>query len=377
MPAARVWVLVDDRPGSTSQSLALAAAVGLPFEVKTLAFGPLAALHNRVLDRRGGSLLGLRRARSSPLAPPWPELVIAAGRRTAPVAQWIRRASGGLTRLVQLGRKGADDAGRFDLCVTPAYGRVHPHPNRIVIRAPLHAVSSERIRAACAEWEPRFARLRPPRVGALVGGRSGQYWMDAAIAARLARDLRGFAEARGASLIVSTSRRTGATATRALQRVLPPGTYLHCWRAGELSNPYLALLGLCDELVVTADSESMLAEAAASGRPVHIYPLPERASFPGLRLLRGSIERRAGLEPGARSARLRALAARAIERGFVRPARDLSELHDELRSRGLAVRFGEERRAQAVRPIRELETVAARVRQLVLPGSANPSESAF
>ena len=47
-----------------------------------------------------------RSAGSAPLAPPWPDVLIASGRRSAPVARWIRRQSGGRTRLVQLGRPG-------------------------------------------------------------------------------------------------------------------------------------------------------------------------------------------------------------------------------------------------------------------------------
>ncbi len=369
----RVWVLVDDRPGSTSQSLGLAEALGLPFAVKRLAFGPFARLHNRVLDRRGGSLSGLRRAESSPLEAPWPDLVIAAGRRTAPVAQWIRRAAGGGPRLVQLGRKGGDDAGRFDLCITPAYGRVHPHPNRVVVRAPLHALKRERLAAAAARLEPRLAAQPAPRIGALVGGRSGQYWMDARVARELGRDLAGFAARRGASLLVTTSRRTGGAATRALRDALPASAYLHVWRPDDPDDVYAAILGLGQEIVATADSESMLSEALASERPLHIYPLPERASFAWLGLLREAVARRAGPRPQARARGLRGLASRSIERGFVRPTRDLAQLHDELVERGLAVRFGDPWPARPARPIAELERVAERVRRLLEPEGATHS----
>ena len=122
------WVLVDDRPGNSTQSIGLADGLGWPYQIKKLCLRPLARLHNRLL---GASRAGVDRARSSPLEPPWPELVIAAGRRTAPVALWIREQSAGRTRLVQLGRNGADLAELFDLAVTPAYCRLFPHPNRI------------------------------------------------------------------------------------------------------------------------------------------------------------------------------------------------------------------------------------------------------
>ena len=107
-----VWVLEDDKLGHTMQSVALATALGWRYTRKTLRFNSLNRLSNLLL---GAGLLSLDKSRSTPLLPPWPGLVIATGRRTAPVARWIRRQSGGRTRLVQLGRKGADRADHFDL----------------------------------------------------------------------------------------------------------------------------------------------------------------------------------------------------------------------------------------------------------------------
>ena len=42
---------------------------------------------------------------------------------------------------------------------------------------------------------------------------------------------------------------------------------------GNGDNPYFAYLALADALLVTADSVSMISEAAATGKPVHILDL--------------------------------------------------------------------------------------------------------
>ena len=56
----------------------------------------------------GASLRGLTAAARAGLAPPWPELVIAAGRRTAPVARWLkRRRAGGVPGPADVARLGA------------------------------------------------------------------------------------------------------------------------------------------------------------------------------------------------------------------------------------------------------------------------------
>jgi len=109
-PAPRLWLLLDDRPGHTTQVVGLADLLGWPYEEKHLRFTWLNRLSNRLL---GASRLALDAGRSNQLAPPWPDLVIAMGRRTAPIARWVKRQSGGRTRLIQLGRKAANVADDF------------------------------------------------------------------------------------------------------------------------------------------------------------------------------------------------------------------------------------------------------------------------
>jgi mitochondrial fission protein ELM1 len=44
---------------------------------------------------------------------------------------------------------------------------------------------------------------------------------------------------------------------------------------GTEENPYLGLLALADAIVVTSDSVSMISEACATGKPVHVFFLGE------------------------------------------------------------------------------------------------------
>ena len=59
----------------------------------------------------GPNLHGIVPERSDPLEPPWPELVLTAGRRNEPVARWIRQQAGGRdkVKLVQYDRQWATD----------------------------------------------------------------------------------------------------------------------------------------------------------------------------------------------------------------------------------------------------------------------------
>ena len=365
----RTWVLTDDRPGNSSQSLGLADALGWPCERKRLRPGRLSILNNRVL---GASLRGIDRSRSDALEPPWPDLVIAAGRRTAPAALWIRRQSRGRTRLVQLGRKGGDAADLFDLSVVPAYANLFPHPRRIEVRAPLHRLDEATLAEAGARCRERLDRAKAPRIALLVGGSSGQYRLDASIARRLGESVMAMAREAGGSVFAITSRRTGAAQTRALVAALEGADGIHAWSPEEPDeNPALALFARADAFVVTADSESMLAEATSLGRPVYIAPLPERAIFRAMRVLRDAVSARARALPHGRrdtprpQRGLEYLCARAIDRGLVRPTRDLGALHADLFQNGVVRYLGEAYAPCACKPKRDREAVVARVRALM------------
>jgi hypothetical protein len=72
-------------------------------------------------------------------------------------------------------------------------------------------------------------------------------------------------------LMVSTSRRTSPAAAAILRRHLADSGAL-VWD-GSGTNPYLGMLAWADAFIVTADSVNMTCEAAATGRPVHIFSL--------------------------------------------------------------------------------------------------------
>ena len=97
-----VWLLQDDRPGHATQVIGLARRVKWPFIAIQLEFNFMNRLPNPLL---GGSLMSLSRQDREKLKPLFPDLVIGMGRRIVPVARWIKRQSGGQTRIVLLGRK--------------------------------------------------------------------------------------------------------------------------------------------------------------------------------------------------------------------------------------------------------------------------------
>jgi mitochondrial fission protein ELM1 len=271
-PAGRalpqVWLLTGFRAGDKAQMLALAEGLGWPFAVKHFAYRPYELLSNILL---GSSLAGVKQDRSDALSPPWPDLVISAGRRNEPIARWIKARSGGRTRLVHLGRPWAAPR-HFDLVITTPQYQVPPQANVLSIAAPLHQVTPARLAAAAEKWRHLVAPLPSPRIALLVGGSSPPYILDAAMADRLGRAASSMARRSGGALLVSTSPRTGA-ATTALRAAIDVPCQFYGWQADAESNPYLGFLALADAFIVTGDSMSMVAEACATEKPVYLFDL--------------------------------------------------------------------------------------------------------
>ncbi len=263
--AAEIWVLADDRAGNVAQCLGVAEALGRPFAVKTLRYDRLARLPNLL---RGAGLTGVAAESREALRAPWPRLVIAAGRRTAPVARWIRRQCG--ARLVQIMDPGFPGRGDFDLIVSPAHDLPRAGGKVMEILGAPHRVTPERLAAEADRWRPAFTHLPRPWVAVIVGGATKNRPFPVEMAQELGESVARLAGGMGGSLLLTTSRRTGAAQEAALAAGLPEPRWLHLFSQGG-DNPYFGFLALADAIIVTGDSVSMCCEACASAAPVFIW----------------------------------------------------------------------------------------------------------
>ncbi len=129
-----------------------------------------------------------------------------------------------------------------------------------------HRATPALLAAEAARWQDRLPDLPRPWTLVSVGGSTAHKSFTAADARALIEGCRGLP----GSLLVVTSRRTGAEAEAALAEALPDNGWLCRWQ-DRGDSPYLALLALADQVVVTGDSMSMCCEACANGGPVLIF----------------------------------------------------------------------------------------------------------
>ena len=167
--APSVWVLTGNEAGDNTQVLALAEALGWPFEIKQFVYRAPEFVPNLLL---GTALAGIDKQQSSPIEAPWPDLVISAGHRNEPIARWIKQQSPDTIRLVHVGRGPWSSLDRFDLVVTQQY-RLPVRPNVVHNETPLHRVTKDRLAREAAHWRDRIAHLPRPFTAVFAGESSG------------------------------------------------------------------------------------------------------------------------------------------------------------------------------------------------------------
>ena len=208
-------------------------------------------------------------ASSEKLTPPWPDLLIASGRKSVAPAQAIRKASKGGTFCVQIQNPGVS-LSAFDLVVAPAHDGLTGE-NVISTTGALHGLTPRVLETARTAFAERISHLRRPLLAVLLGGDNAVYRMTEAFSHDLAKQLRTLTETGGWGLAITPSRRTPDHARRAISSALQ-GTDAEIWdETGE--NPYLGYLAHADAIVVTGDSVNMVSEATATGKPVYVAQL--------------------------------------------------------------------------------------------------------
>ena len=266
MAEGTAWTVTDGKPGMVSQVLGLAEALALEIVEKHLVIrAPWRWLPPEAWVRPLAALA----PESDRLEPPWPDVVIGCGRMSIAPALAVRRASAGRSFAVQL-QKPAWSSRCFDLVAAPRHDHV-TGDNVILTRGALNRVTPARLEAEAARFRTDLAHLPRPLVAVLLGGDNAVYRLTERVAVELAEGLAAMCRSAGAGLAVTPSRRTGARALELIREHLRE-TPAVIWEGGG-ANPYYGYLALADAVVATSDSVSMVSEACATGKPVHVFEL--------------------------------------------------------------------------------------------------------
>ena len=280
-PGPSVWCVADGRAGILNQTKALAAALAEPERAAKLAhFRPDAQSREVILQPRGIQLMlrpdlwpmplsALQAEQRKMLTPPWPDVWIAAGRRSIPYSRMMRKLSGGKTLVVQT-QDPKVSLSSFDLVTPPEHDAISGPNVFPILGAPVW-FSQERIAEAKAHFG-HLLQAEGQKILVTLGGNSRTHTFTEDRAAAIEADLHRLA--RGRKFWITVSRRT-PEAVRARFRKLAHKLDAVFWENEQHDgpNPYVAFLSLCDAALVTEDSANMLADPAFFGKPIHILKL--------------------------------------------------------------------------------------------------------
>jgi uncharacterized protein len=227
----------------------------------------------------------------SQIAPPWPDVWLAAGRATLPLSIRMRRWSKGRTYVVQV-QDPRMPTRLFDLVIPPRHDRLEGD-NVFPITGSPGRVNADRLAADLERFRTQLDALPRPRVAVIVGGKSKAHDLSPERAAAMVHEIETPVRQEGGSVMVSFTRRTPAQAQAIMAARLKhlPGVI---WD-GEGDNPYFAYLAAADYILVTEDSTNLATDAASTGKPVFVMKMDgESLKF---RLFHEDLERLGAARP--------------------------------------------------------------------------------
>jgi uncharacterized protein len=263
----RIWLLLSDKQGDNKQVQCLADSLGYACETRVIY--PLARFVRGKPWFRP-SIAHIDRARSDPLEPPWPDVLLTIGRRPGMAALWIRRQSGGRTRIILIGRQ-PRHLREFDLVISSCQYITADDPRIMRIALPLDCNDAKR-----AETPSAALATAAMQTAIFIGGPTRSFRLgerEAETLLALARQHCG-----NAALRIVTSRRTPAVVCAWFAANLPANARLCEWAAAgaHTTSDYANALQECDRFIVTGDSISMVCDVVRQGKALAIHRLPFR-----------------------------------------------------------------------------------------------------
>lgn len=265
---ARVLVFSDGRTGAQNRSLGVAEMLGIK-DPEIVTMKP--KYSSRLLRMLPVSWLYEDYGRIARDVRNY-DVLITSGYQISRVVRALKKADPRLFTVALM--RPAGSAKDFDVVAVEQHDRYPAADNVVVTLGAPNRITREKLQLEADRWRKRLSHVRGSKVAVLVGGTSKRARFEVEDARNLIRELSKLFKENGAGLLVTTSRRTGKDVTEALESTLKSsGLEYFMWSPDEggRDNPYLAYLALADAVVVTADSVSMVSEAASAGKPVYLW----------------------------------------------------------------------------------------------------------
>lgn len=282
-PGVDVLVLSDGKPGHVNQSLGMVKHIdGLKYRVARIKFK--SEFHRGLAWIAGVCGLGKVGFLKWALKPDGyrtsmeslPRIVLSTGISVAAINLILGRIF--KAKSVVSMKPGPIKLTRFDLAIVP----MHDEPPKIetvieTLGAP-NIIDEELLSGERAKLLKEIAFKKDMKIGVLIGGETPDYYISKSTMSLLAKNLRTLCDDLDAEYLIATSRRTPKNLERMIATSF--GSDERCKLISIASqtktNPIPGILGLCDIIIVTEESISMVSEAASSGKHVFVVRIDRK-----------------------------------------------------------------------------------------------------
>ena len=248
------WVLSSGLIGCENQCLGVIERLGLETEIKKIR--PSMAVS--VFAPYGIPFLNPQ------VREPWPDLVIAAGRKTIPYLKYIRRASKKECKTIYL-QDPRIDSKEFDIVWAPEHDSIEGNNVIKTITSP-NRITNELLNYHHNEWLGKLSKLKGPYIGFLIGGKSKAYDFNDDECEKIIKAIT-FVISNGYTPLITLSRRSPKNLSNRIKNLLINKKNL--FYDGKGDNPYFAILKASEIIITTPDSANMISEAINVPKPVY------------------------------------------------------------------------------------------------------------
>ncbi|MCU0666578.1 MAG: mitochondrial fission ELM1 family protein [Candidatus Omnitrophica bacterium] len=205
-----------------------------------------------------------------------PDVVISAGSSLAGINFLVARQN--LSKSVAIMRPGFLSLSRFNLVIAPRHDRLAERKNVAITEGALNLVNAKYLKEQAEKFRKEF-KLEGSNdnfLGVLIGGDSKGFFLDADKVSFVLEKVKEQAKVLGARILLTTSRRTSSKIEEAIREKLKdsPDAILIIANQNNFSFALGGILGLSSVVICSAESISMVSEAASSGKKVIVFQSP-------------------------------------------------------------------------------------------------------
>lgn len=267
-----IWVLDDGRAGNYTQALGFAEEItrqiNSKIQIKKIDYNFFSNLPNFL---KINGICGIAKVSKNAILNQTeiPQIIISAGRKTAPIAAYLRKKYDAF--VIQIMNPNFD-FDKFDVVILPNHDKPVKAINVLNITGSITRINQEILDKEYQKFAEIFDKISSPKIALLVGGSSKKGKFSIEIAINLGKQMSAIANEMKANLLVLNSRRTGENITEILDKNLTCSKEFFKWtQNSDWKNPYFAVLKTADFVVATGDSISMCSEICSLGKPVYIF----------------------------------------------------------------------------------------------------------